>query len=184
MSVGGIPNPAKSGLRPPFQPGNPGGPGNPFGGRVAKFRSALWAASTQDRINALAEQLWLQALGLFEVEATDARGNPIIDEKTGKPAMVRMPPCPKARTELLNRLLGRVEPPVDDPLETNPDQDMAIDEAVRVLLSAGLSQKVPRALLSSLQSPATPPPPQSPPMLHAPRQVPSTSAKKTAKRSR
>lgn len=173
MAGGGTPNPKNRNLRPPFEPGNPGGPGNPFGGRVAKFRSALWAASTPDRIQALAEQLWLQALGLFEYEATDSRGMPIVDEKTQKPVMVRMPPCPKARTELLNRLLGRIEPPVDDPLESNPDQEMALDEAVKLLVAAGLGNRVPRALLAPLQSPASSPPPMAP--ADAPRKVSSTT---------
>lgn len=180
MSFPPSPNPGAargSRLAPPFQKGNPGGPGNPFAGRVAKFRSALWAASSPERQAELAELLWQLGLGLYEQPVTDAAGQAVIDEKTGRPMVMRLPPQKWAISELLNRLLGRVEPPHEDPLDTNPDADMHLREAVMLLMQTGLASRVPRAL-QSLSSAAIIDQPSPPASVHAApttKPIPSTA---------
>lgn len=62
-----------------FSAGNPGGPGNPLGSKIARLRSALVSAVTEEDIEAIAKTLITQAIA-------------------GDMAAVR---------ELFNRLLGR-----------------------------------------------------------------------------
>jgi len=64
-----------------FAPGNAGGPGNPFAGRVARLRSLLLDAISEDELRAIVEAVAKKAKG---GDLTAAKM--VLDYCVGKPA--------------------------------------------------------------------------------------------------
>lgn len=84
-----------------FTKGNPGGPGNPLGGKVARLRSALVAAVTEEDIQAIAARLVASAR-----EGDLAATRELLLRTLGRPLEADL----LERLERLEELMERSEP--------------------------------------------------------------------------